>query len=546
LSTKWGYVSNIRQGGEGDTMNTPGNYSMLNTKKKSIPLSGRDILLAALSGIMLTASFPPGKLSFLAWFALVPLLKSLDNKSPSPAFRLGLITGVAHYLSLLYWIVVVLGHYGNLNIVVSFLILILLCLYLSLYPAIFSSLTTYLQGSRLDLIIMAGFWVGLEYIRSKLLTGFPWCFLGHTQYEHLYVIQIADICGVYGLSFLIVLSNGIICWLLFMSHERRSSLLKWQIFIAALMAGSTFLYAHYSLSEERSVKKSGQSIKVLIVQGNIDQSVKWDPAYQEKTMESYIRLTRTARDFRPGLIVWPETALPFFFQDNVEFSPRVLSLAMESCAPLVFGSPAYKRTSGITRYYNRAYLLTPDDQPIKYYDKVHLVPFGEYVPLGKVLAFVNRLVPAAGDFDVGDKVAPLKHEGLSAGILICFEVIFPELARAHARKGANILVNLTNDAWFGMTSAPYQHLSMAVFRSVENRLPTIRAANTGFSAFISPQGEILAQSDLFTEAVLKAPVDISESTLSFYTRYGDLFPILLLFISLIKVFHCLWRRKGIE
>ncbi|MCD6296638.1 MAG: apolipoprotein N-acyltransferase, partial [Deltaproteobacteria bacterium] len=157
---------------------------------------------------------------------------------------------------------------------------------------------------------------------------------------------------------------------------------------------------------------------------------------------------------------------------------------------------------------------------------------------------VNRLVPAAGDFDVGDKVAPLKHEGLSAGILICFEVIFPELARAHARKGANLLVNLTNDAWFGMTSAPYQHLSMAVFRSVENRLPTIRAANTGFSAFISPRGEILKKSDLFTEAVLNAPVDISESTLPFYARYGDLFALSLLVISLIKIFYCLWRRRG--
>ncbi len=451
---------------------------------------------------------------------------------------------MAHYLTLLYWIVVVLGHYGNLNIFVSFVILILLCLYLALYPAIFSGLTTCLRGSRLDLVFMTGFWVGLEYIRSKLLTGFPWCFLGHTQYEHLYVIQIADICGVYGLSFLIILANGIIYWLLFMQNERRSSLIKWQVLIVFLIAGGTFAYAHYRLSEAGSSKMSGQSVNIVIVQGNIDQSVKWEPAYQEKTMAKYLRLTRSVLDFGPDLIVWPETALPFFFQDNVKFSPSVLSLAMESGAPLVFGSPAYKRVSGITRYYNRAYLLTPDDRPITYYDKVHLVPFGEYVPLGRFLAFVNRLVPAAGDFDVGGKVAPLKHEGLSAGILICFEVIFPELARAHARKGANILVNLTNDAWFGMTSAPYQHLSMAVFRSVENRLPTIRAANTGFSAFISPRGEIRAQSDLFTEAVLKAPVDISGSTLPFYTRYGNIFAVLLLFVSLFKIFYCLWRGKG--
>ncbi|MBW2615063.1 MAG: apolipoprotein N-acyltransferase [Deltaproteobacteria bacterium] len=525
-------------------MNAPGKYTIVNTKEKRIPLSGRDILLAVLSGIMLTASFPPGNLSFLAWFALVPLLKSLDNKSPSPAFRLGLITGMAHYLTLLYWIVVVLGHYGNLNIVVSFIPLILLCLYLALYSGLFSSLTTYLGGSRLDLIFMAGFWVGLEYIRSKLLTGFPWCLLGYSQYEHLYVIQIADICGVYGLSFLIIFSNGLIYWLLFMHHERRSSLLKWQVLIAVLMAGSTFAYAHYRLTGDLSGGKSRKSVNAVIIQGNIDQSVKWDPAYQEETVATYLRLTHTGLDFRPGLIVWPEAALPFFFQDNVKFSPRVLSFAVESGAPLVFGSPAYKRVSGMTRYYNRAYLLTPDDQPIKYYDKVHLVPFGEYVPLGRFLSFVNRLVPAAGDFDVGDKVAPLKHEGLSTGILICFEVIFPELARAHARKGANILVNLTNDAWFGMTSAPYQHLSMTVFRSVENRLPTIRAANTGFSAFISPRGEILKKSNLFTEAVLRGSVDTSGSALTFYARYGDLFALSLLVISLIKVFYCLWHRRG--
>ncbi|MCD6296169.1 MAG: hypothetical protein J7M30_03330, partial [Deltaproteobacteria bacterium] len=243
-----------------ENMNAPGKYIIVNMKENRIPLSRCDILLAVLAGVMLTASFPPGKLSFLAWFALVPLLKSLHNKPPSPAFRLGLIAGMAHYLTLLYWIVVVLGHYGNLNIVVSLVILILLCLYLALYPAIFSSLTTYLRGSHLDLIFMAGFWVGLEYVRSKLLTGFPWCLLGYSQYEHLYVVQIADICGVYGLSFLIIFSNGLIYWLLFMHHEKRSSLIKWQILIAILMAGSTFAYAHYRLSGERSVKQSGQSV----------------------------------------------------------------------------------------------------------------------------------------------------------------------------------------------------------------------------------------------------------------------------------------------
>jgi apolipoprotein N-acyltransferase len=524
-------------------MDSYGNYRFLNARERRTPLSGRDILLAVLSGVLLTASFPPGKLSFVAWFALVPLLKGLEGKSPAPAFRFGLVTGMAHYLTLMYWIVVVIGHYGNLNIFLSLIPLILLCLYLALYTAFFSSLTSYLSGSVLDPILMGCFWVSLEYMRSKLLTGFPWCLLGYTQFSHPPLIQIADICGVYGLSFLIVFSNGFIYSLFFKQHGKGTLLIKWHISIAVFLAGITLAYGHYCLKVNLPKQEILQRVRTLIVQGNIDQSVKWDPTYQRKTMAIYQRLSRSAGDFKPGLIVWPETALPFFFQDNAEYSPKVLSLAMKSGAAVVFGSPAYKNISGVMKYYNRAYLITPDDRSIEYYDKVHLVPFGEYVPLGKLLTFVNRLVPAAGDFDSGDVISPLKHGRLSAGILICFEAIFPELARAHARKGANILVNLTNDAWFGMTSAPYQHLSMTVMRSVENRLPIVRAANTGFSAFITPWGEILAQSDLFTEAALRHPVDISRPGLTFYARYGDVFAFSLIIISLLKLSSCLWRRR---
>ena len=178
--------------------------------QEQMDLSLRKVLFAILSGVMLTASFPPGKFSFLAWVALVPILKSLDNESSSSAFKLGFIAGTVHYLTLMYWIVVVVGRYGNINPFLSCGPLLLLCLYLALYPALFSLLTTFLKGSRFALILMASFWVGLEYIRAMLLTGFPWCLLGYTQYKHLNLIQIADIFGVYGLSFLIVLINGLI------------------------------------------------------------------------------------------------------------------------------------------------------------------------------------------------------------------------------------------------------------------------------------------------------------------------------------------------
>jgi apolipoprotein N-acyltransferase len=258
-------------------------------------------------------------------------------------------------------------------------------------------------------------------------------------------------------------------------------------------------------------------------------------------METYKRLTRKGYDFQPQLIVWPETSVPFFFQDNERFSPTIFSLAQEAGAVVVFGSPAYEQTDEGINYYNRAYLLAPGDRSLKYYNKVHLVPFGEYVPLKKFLFFIKRLVPAAGDFKAGDKIEPINHSPFSVGIIICFEAIFPELARAYARGGANILLNLTNDAWFGMTSAPYQHLSMAVFRAVENRIPMIRAANTGFSAFINHHGKIISLSPLFTENVLNGSVDIPNFPLTFYARFGDLFAFSLLMVSFIKILSSLFH-----
>ncbi|MEA2039315.1 MAG: apolipoprotein N-acyltransferase [Thermodesulfobacteriota bacterium] len=509
------------------------------------PISTRRVLLALLSGLMLTAAFPPAKFEWIAWFALVPLLGSLKNQSPSQAFKLGFYAGLAHYLTLIYWIVVVLGHYGNLNFVASLGTFLLLCLYLALYPALFTTLCTWLKGSRSVLIFIPAFWVSLEYLRAHLLTGFPWCLLGHTQYTHLNIIQIADLSGVYGLSFVIVLVNGFIYRLISKDYGKAGGSLKWDVLLVVIVIAGTLGYGHYCLLKEQTNNRSRRYLRTAIIQGNIDQSIKWDPAYQTETMKTYQGLTRSTYDFRPGLIVWPETSLPFFFQNNREFSPGMFSLAEESGESLLFGSPAYKRTDGITRYYNRAYLISPETQTVQYYDKVHLVPFGEYVPLKKFLFFVSRLVPAAGDFQSGNKVMPLSQGDLSAGVLICFEAIFPEPARTHVREGANILVNLTNDAWFGMTSAPYQHLSMAVFRAVENRTPMVRAANTGFSAFIGRQGNILEQGTLFNKEVIKASVDISRSPSTFYTCFGDLFALFVIFVSIIRIIVYLWKtHKG--
>ena len=498
----------------------------------------RKTLLAVLSGVMLTASFPPGKMGWIAWLALVPLLKSLEEQSPLNAFRLGIIAGLAHYLTLIYWIIIVLKTYGGLNLIVASALLLILSIYLSLYPALFSVLVGYLKGARFRAFMTAGIWVSLEYIRAKFLTGFPWCLIGYSQSGYLHLIQITDMVGVYGISFLILFANALIYLLLFSAGPGAGKrYLGLELFLLIALLSVAIFYANYRLSGYKEGLNDGKSMKVAIVQGNIDQSIKWDPLYQRDSLDKYRRLTETTYTFKPRLIVWPETAMPFFFQDNSELTEDVYRISKESGALMIFGSPAYDRVNGSLRYYNRAYWLSGKDLSTGYYDKVHLVPFGEYVPLKTLLSFVNRLVSAAGDFAPGRDLAPMRLPDLPTGVLICYEDIFPELSRAQVKKGASILVNITNDAWYGMSSAPYQHLSMSLFRAVENRRPMIRAANTGFSAFIDSNGRITTKGDLFNEEVLMSEVNVKDANLTFYCRYGDVFVYLILIICLIRLLY---------
>lgn len=501
-------------------------------------------LLALLSGFMLTASFPPGPFYFLAWFALVPLLKSLENATPSFALRLGLAAGLAHYLTLIYWVIIVMGHYGHLPLPVSVGILILFSLYLSIYPALFAWGTSFIGRSFLGSFKTAGLWVALEYVRANILTGFPWCLLGHTQYLNLEAIQVADLVGAYGTSFMIVLSSTLICGLVLEPSRKRWKLEAPLVLLTLALALG---YGYYRTSDSRV---SQGSVRIAVVQGNIDQSIKWNPAYQEKTVQIYRNLTLQSRPFGPDLVVWPETAVPLFFQDGEPLARSVLLLAREAGAYMIFGSPAYRRDRGSVSFFNRAFLTSPSAEVLGSYDKVHLVPFGEYVPMKRFLPFVQQLVVSAGDFLPGEKTAPLKFPKASAGVLICFESIFPELGRAMTKNGATLLVNLTNDAWYGMSSAPFQHFSMAVFRAVENRRPVVRAANTGISAFILPNGKIMEQSDLFTQALLTKEIPLADSGLTLYTRHGDFFAIALTIISAVNIFLAYWysgrrsRRRG--
>lgn len=487
-------------------------------------------LVAAFSGLLLTLCFPRHGLPIIGWIALLPLLYMAAINKPAACFTLGWIAGVFHGLTLVYWIIYVVNHYGNLPLPVSLVVCFLLVAYLAIFPGLFCAGLGWLRQRDLPWLLFAPFlWVALELGKSHLLTGFPWENLGHSQYSWLPFIQLADITGVYGISFVLVLSNVLVFQLI--TDRRRKVVIRllYLLFLAVLIL-TVYGYGRWRLATLEA--NSSPSIKIGLVQGNIAQDTKWDPAFQQDTLRRYLRLTRKVAGEQLNLVIWPETATPFYFLADFENSTTLVREVRKLGKPLLFGSPAFRKEGDRLRFYNRAYLLNSLGRVVGFYDKIHLVPFGEYVPWKRLLFFVDKLVQAAGDFAAGDSALVLELPPAKVGVLICYESIFPKLSRDLAKSGANLLVNITNDAWFGRSSAPHQHLSMAVFRTVENRIPMARCANTGISAFIDKRGRILKVTSLFEEATLSGTLQLGYGK-SIYCRYGDWFAWSCLAISLL-------------
>lgn len=482
----------------------------------------RDILLSLFSGILLILSFPNFDLEFLAWFAFVPLFYSIEGKGLYQSFKLGFITGIVSYLGILYWIIVAVHTYGNVPVILSIFILLLLVMYLSLFTATFTFLTQLIRlRSELHTILFTPFlWVSLEYLRSFLLTGLPWANLGHSQYLNLPLIQMADITGVYGLSFVILLINATLYGALHQWSKRTFPYKEIGITVVILLGFLVYGYLKMGVVDRQMTKNP--PLKIGLVQGNIDQSIKWDESFQKETLKIYERLSLKVAEGKPDLIIWPETATPFFFQDAKEYQPFVLDIPKRTDAFLLFGTPSYKIEKGKVNHYNSAFLVSTTGELMGRYDKIHLVPFGEYVPMKNLLFFIGSLGEGIGDFKSGKELFNFSLPQGKFGVIICFEIIFPDLCRRFVKNGANFLVTITNDAWFGRTSAPYQHLSIATFRAVENRVFIVRAANTGITGFIDAKGKIVQQGGIFTEEAMNGTIHLSKNE-TFYTLYGDIF-----------------------
>jgi len=486
-----------------------------------------ELLLCSLSGILLALSFSSFNLGILAWIAFVPLFFALNNKNKHKRLQLGLFTGIIFWACTIYWLI----H-------VTLLGQVILILYLALFFGIFTfSIRSF------SLLLIPSVWVLLEYVRSYLFTGFPWALLGYSQYKHLIIIQFADVTGIWGVSFLVMMVNVLI-FMAIINHKKK--LLNWaRIFLVLFCLIIAVAYGFYKLQfTDNNLKKS--KLKISLIQANIPQELKWEPQARKFIMDRYEELSLKAALARPDLIIWPEAASPGLLGEDEAVFKEIFSLGQRIKTPLLIGSVVRV----IDKYYNSALLISSTGRILKRYDKIHLVPFGEFIPLRRFFPFLETIAPI-GDIEKGDDFtifeAPVfrKQERIQNkfAVLICFEDLFPELSREFVKRGASFLVNITNDGWYKKTSAAYQHLSASVFRAVENRVPLVRCANTGISAFISPKGEITSVIKdsqgrrIFIEGFDTQNISIEKMPLSFYARYPDIF-ILICFFLLI---YCLIR-----
>ncbi|HEY2942312.1 MAG TPA: apolipoprotein N-acyltransferase [Vicinamibacteria bacterium] len=487
-------------------------------------ISFRSEALAFLSGLLVVLSFPRFGHGAVAWLALAPLLVALAG-APDPAhgFRLGYITGAVSSLGLVYWTATVVVQYGGLHLGLGIMVMVMLCLALALFPSLFGLLVgawVRALGPR-ALLLSPLAWVAGEILRANTLCNFSWCLLGYSQQPFPGFIQIARYTAVYGVSFLLA---GVSAAVAYIAVEKRAGP-RWTVGLAtAAVAAGVWIHGEWLLGQRWP--ESGRVV-VGLVQASILQEDKWDPARALENVQRHVELTRRAAAERARLVVWPESAVPFSFDDVPAVAEELRGLARELSIYLLLGNDDREDPpGGPYRAWVAAKMLTPQGELSLRYHKIRLVPFGEYVPLQPVLTlggrFTARLVRQVADFTPGEEASVAEVDGHRVSAFICYEAIFPDLIRQFSVHGAELLVNITNDAWYGYSSAPYQHLEMAAFRAVENEKYLVRAANTGISAVVDPRGRIVERTPLFRPATLVREVAFVPGT-TFYARHGDVF-----------------------
>jgi apolipoprotein N-acyltransferase len=501
-------------------------------------------LLAIVSGLLLSLAFPKADLGVFAWVAFVPLLYATWDAPPRQVFFYAWLQGFSFFVVSLYWIGITLHNFTSMPLWLTPGPLILLAGVEALYGATAIWAAIYIsRGLSLALFVTLPIaWAGLEWMRATFPIGFPWNLLGNAAYRNLVLIQYAEFTGVYGISALIMLFNAVLFTVLHREDGSRRTIWALSTVTAAMVAAAVFGLARI---QQLDRQKPAGVLKLAMAQGNIAQDIKWNPSFRANSFETYSRATVFAAHNQADLVIWPEAAATFIFQPeanypkslatDAEYRQMLLSLARQTKLPILFGALALRQNGDGFAPVNRAYLVSADGQVESYYDKIQLVPFGEYVPLRWLLGgFVNAVAAGFGDLTPGWQQTLFNVKGARLGILICYESLFPDLTRRAVANGADMLVNITNDAWYGMSAAPYQLLSMAALRAVENHTPVVRVANTGISAVIDPAGRIRASTELFRRTTRLVAVKFRPQR-TLYALIGDVFAEICFGLTMLGV-----------
>ena len=502
--------------------------------------------------------FPSPSLAFLAWVALTPLIisilhgaarSSVDNYCPPRllrSFLLGYICGIVWYGGSCYWIYHVMNSYGGLEPVVAVAVLIAFCLYLGLYHGLFGLLLALAARGRQPhvgraLLLSPFLWVAVELARARI-TGFPWDLLGTAQVGNIALTRVATFTGVYGVSFEIALINAGFAATFLVPVPKRAALLGGVLGVAILLQAGNLVHP---VPSPHDYVATLVQVDIPILEEN-----QWTPGLLQRTIASLEQISvpaagdAEAQQGIPGLIVWPESPAPFFATDP-NFRADMSSMAQMANAYVVAGSLGLNQSQGAEhqQMYNSAVLVAPTGEWTARYDKIHLVPFGEYVPYRELFSFAGKLTREVGDFSPGFDRHPLDVGSMKLGVFICYESIFPDEVRQFARAGADVFVNISNDSWFGPTGAPGQHLNMVRMRAIENHRWVLRGTNTGITAAIDPYGRVVARAPSNQRIALNAPYARVSST-TFYTRHGDWFAYACAIISLVALVFLRYPRAS--
>lgn len=479
------------------------------------------------TGLFLSLAQPTMSVASLAWVGLVPLLLAVRGAGPRKALGLGYLAGMSLYLPVLYWIAPTISNYTRVSTPLAIGVLVLLCLTVASFVAVFALTVEWLADGGIPRVVSAPLvWVALEWSRMYVPAAFPWALLGYSQYGVLPVIQSADLFGVWGVSALLVFVNAVIAEVAVDGVPRHRALLA----AAAVTVVATVVYGWVRIEQVDGLEPQGR-LTVGVTQGNVAQDRKWNEALQDEILDAYLELSRDAARDGAELVIWPEAALPVIANHDLRTS-RLTDFATATDTYMLVGAPAVELHHGRPpRQFNSVFTVVPDHGFAERYDKIQLVPFGEYVPFGWLMSWVGKAVEGIGTFGRGTRhvvfegppvLTPAGERPARFAALICYEGIFPGLTRRFVVDGADFLVNVSNDAWYGRTSAPHQHLAMAAVRAVENRVPLVRSTNTGVSAIVDAVGRIRERTPLFERAVFVDELVLREHG-SLYLVIGDLF-----------------------